>query len=110
LAKRARILKDIGTLDHAIKAEEDVESGYHSIIDENVSHWKAVEEDVIESYTKMIETSESSEMKDTLGKIVEDSKKHKRMLDQISTMFDEIIADERKHAKMLVNLKARLEP
>ncbi len=109
MSKKTRIIKDIETLDQAIKAEQNVESGYHSVIDENLAYWKAVEEDVIESYSKLIEGSESPEMKKTLAEIVEDSKKHARMLDQISRMFDEIITDEEKHAKMLMNLKDHLE-
>lgn len=109
MTKRERIIKDIETLDQAIKAEQSVESGYHSVIDENISYWTAVEEDVIESYSKLIEGSHSPEMRKTLGEIVEDSKKHARMLDKISEMFDEIIKDEEKHAKMLTILKHHLE-
>jgi len=106
---RARVIKDIENLDQAIKAEQDVESGYHSVIDENLTYWMAVEEDVIDSYTKLIEASQSTEMKGTLQQIVEDSKRHRRILGQVSSMLREIVTDEQKHAKMLTNLKTHLE-
>ncbi len=106
---RTRVIKDIESLDQAIKAEQDVESGYHSVIDENLSYWMAVEEDVIESYTKLIEKSGSPEMRKTLEKIVDDSRKHRRMLDEVSKMLREIVSDEEKHAKMLTNLKKHME-
>ncbi len=106
---RTRIIRDIETLDQAIKAEQDVESGYHSVIDENITYWKAVEEDIIDSYTKLITSSENSQLKQTLEHIVEDSKKHRRLLDQVSGLLREIVVDEEKHAKMLTNLKAKLE-
>lgn len=106
---RTRIIKDIETLDQAIKAEEDVESGYHAVIDENITYWKAVEEDIVESYTKLIASSENLQLKQTLEHIVEDSKKHRRLLDQVSALLKEIVIDEEKHAKMLTNLKTKLE-
>ncbi len=106
---RTRVIRDIENLDQAIKAEQDVEFGYHSVIDENITYWMAVEEDVIESYTKLIEKSESPEMKRTLGQIVEDSKKHRRLLEQVSTTLKDIVADEERHAKMLTNLQDHLK-
>ena len=109
MVSRTRIIKDIENLDQAIKAEQDVESGYHSVIDENVTYWKAVEEDIIDSYSKLIASSENPQLKQTLEHIVEDSKKHRRLLDQVSSLLREIVVDEDKHAKMLTALKAKLE-
>lgn len=106
---RTRVIKDIENLDQAIKAEQDVESGYHSVIDENLSYWMAVEEDVIDSYTRLIAASDSSEVRKTLERIVNDSEKHRRILEQVSTLLREIVTDEEKHAKMLTNLKSNLE-
>ncbi|HEY4657634.1 MAG TPA: hypothetical protein VIH34_04030 [Candidatus Bathyarchaeia archaeon] len=106
---RTRVIKDIENLDQAIKAEQDVESGYHSVIDENLTYWMAVEEDVIDSYTKLIEASQSTEMKRTLEQIIDDSRKHRRILEQVSGMLRDIVTDEEKHARMLTNLKTHLE-
>jgi rubrerythrin len=106
---RTRVIKDIETLDHAIKAEKDVESGYHSVIDENLSYWMAVEEDIVDSYTRMIDQSQSLEMKKTLQQIVDDSKKHGKILGEVSRMLRDIVKDEERHAKMLTNLRDHLE-
>jgi rubrerythrin len=109
LSKTSRVIKDIKTLDQAIKVEQDVESGYYSVIHENVSYWIAVEEDVIESYTKLMETSPGTQLMTTLQAIVEDSKKHRAILSHISSQLDSIVADERKHERMLSELKSALE-
>lgn len=109
MSKQSRIIKDIETLDQAIKAEQHVESGFHSVIDENISYWMAVEEDVVESYTKLSQTIQNQGVKQTLEQIIEDSKKHRKMLERVSQMLDEIITDEEKHVKMLTVAKASLE-
>ena len=103
------MIKDIETLDQAIKAEQDVEAGFHSVIDENIAYWKAVEEDVIESYTKLVQKIQNEDVKQTLGHIIEDSKKHRRMLESVSATLDAIIKDEGEHARMLISAKAVLE-
>lgn len=104
-----RIIKDIENLDQAIKAEQNVESGYHATIDEYLSYWMAVEEDVVESYTKLVQTIQNSEVKGTLEQLIEDSKKHRRTLEHVSVMLNEIMRDEEKHARMLIAAKATLE-
>jgi rubrerythrin len=109
LSRTGRVISDIKTLDQAIKVEQDVESGYYSVIHENVSYWIAVEEDVIDSYSKLMETSPGTELLKTLQEIVEDSKKHRSMLTHISSTLDLIVEDEKKHEKMLSELKSKLE-
>jgi rubrerythrin len=109
LSRTSRVINDIKTLDQAIKVEQDVESGYYSVIHENVSYWIAVEEDVIESYTKLMETNPGTDIVRTLQGIVEDSKKHRSMLSHISSTLDLIVEDEKRHEKLLAELKATLE-
>jgi rubrerythrin len=104
---RERILKEIDTLDQAVKAEKDVESGYHGVIDENITYWLAVEQDIVESYTKLAKGIEDKKAKTTLTGIVEDSKKHIRMLTSIRKSFDTIMADEHRHTKLLQELADR---
>jgi len=104
---RERIIKDIETLDQAVKAEKDVESGYHGVIDENISYWLAVEQDIIDSYTKLANQSEDKKAKSTLTKIVEDSQNHIRMLTSIRKTFERIMEDEDRHAKLLQELADR---
>jgi rubrerythrin len=104
---RERIIKDIETVDQAVKAEKDVEAGYHGVIEENISYWLAVEQDIIDSYTKLGDQSEDKKVKSTFTKIIEDSKNHIRMLTSIRKTFDKIMEDEERHAKLLQELADR---
>lgn len=104
--KRQRIIKDIVTVDQAVKAEKDVESGYHDVIEENLIYWLAVEEDIIESYTKLAKQTDNTKIKTTLTRIIEDSKNHVRMLTSIRDSFTKIMGDEQRHAKLLEELRA----
>jgi len=106
---RERVIRDIENVDEAIKAEKDVEVGYHNAIDEHVLLWLATEEDIIESYSKLIQQSESRKIKTTLTKIIEDSKNHILMLTSIRKSFDKIASDEHRHAKMLEELRAEFK-
>jgi len=106
---RERVIRDIETVDEAIKAEKDVEVGYHNAIEENVLLWLATEEDIIESYSKLMKNSESPKIKATLTKIIEDSKNHIRILTSIRKSFDKIASDEHRHAKMLEGLSAEFK-
>lgn len=108
-SNRSRVIKDIESLDQAIKAEKDVESGYHGTIEENINYWMAVEEDIVESYTKLVGQVSNQEVKRILTLIIEDSVKHGRMLGQISGMLKEIMKDEDKHARLLETARAVLE-
>lgn len=106
---RERIIRDIVTVDQAIKAEKDVESGYHGVIEENLTYWLAVEEDIIESYTKLAKQTNNKKIKTTLTNIIEDSKKHIRMLTSIRKSFTKIINDEQRHAKLLEELSKEFQ-
>lgn len=109
MSKQTRIIKDIENLDQAIKAEQDVEAGFHSVIDENIAYWMAVEEDVIASYTKLVQKIDNTSVRRTLEHLIEDSKKHRKLLEKVSLTLQEIMKDEEEHAKMLIAAKADLE-
>lgn len=106
---RERVIADIETVDQAAKAEKDVETGYHGAIDENITYWLAVEEDIIESYTKLMKNTDNKKIKNTLAKIIEDSKNHIRMLTSIKKSFNKIASDEQRHAKLLEGLSQEFE-
>ena len=102
---RERIIKDIETVDQAIKAEKDVEIGYHGVIDENIAYWLAVEEDIVESYTKLVKQTDNKRIRTTLTRIIEDSKNHIRILTSIKKSFTKIMSDEQRHAALLESLR-----
>jgi rubrerythrin len=111
---RERIINEIETVDQAVKAEKNVELGYHGVIDENIAYWLAVEEDLIESYTKLLKKTVpfqelkqtgAEEMKTTLTTLVKDSENHVRMLTSIKKSFTKIMNDEHRHARLLESLR-----
>jgi len=99
-----RIIASIENLDQAIKVERDVMSGYQSVIEDNISYWEAVEEDVVGSYTKMIDKTENEKVKSILNEIVEDSKKHIEALGSIRQNFRKILSDDKRHAQLLQDI------
>jgi hypothetical protein len=104
-----RIVASIETLDQAIKVENDVLSAYQRVIEENISYWIAVEEDIVESYTRMANEAQRSEVKSTLTKLIEDSTDHIEVLGSIRENFRKIAADQKRHGKMLEELtKAKI--
>ena len=98
---RQRIIPHIENLDQAIKVEEDVESAYHGVIEENISYWWALEEDVIDSYNNMMKKTDDEKTKSTLSRIIEDSRNHIEALESMRESFRKMLADEVRHAKML---------
>lgn len=102
---RLRIIPNIESLDQALKVEEDVESAYHGVIEENISYWWALEEDVVDSYTSLISKTDDEKVRGTLARIVEDSRSHIEVLESMRESFRKMLADERRHAKMLRELK-----
>ena len=55
---RARVIQEIETVEQGIKVELDVESGFYKILNDHITYWIAVEEDVVDSYTRLLERSE----------------------------------------------------
>jgi len=50
---RDRVIIDIEGLEEAAKVEETVNTGYLDTIKDNLAHWIAVEEDIVDSYSRM---------------------------------------------------------
>jgi rubrerythrin len=101
---RPRVIKQIETFDDAVKAERDVESGYDRVIDEHITYWIAVEEDIVDSYSKLIAQTENPKIRATLGQIVADSRRHADMLRSVAETFRKIMLDEEKHARLIQQL------
>jgi rubrerythrin len=99
-----RIVPDIENFDQAIKVQRDVLSGYQQVIEENVSYWMAVEEDIVDSYTKMADRTENIKLRKSLASLIEDSKEHIEVLRSIRENFRKIAEDAVRHGKMLEEL------
>jgi len=101
---RPRVIKQIETFDDAVKAERDVESGYDRVIDEHITYWIAVEEDIVDSYSKLMAKTENPKIRTTLSQIVADSRRHAEMLRSMAETFRKIMLDEEKHARLIQQL------
>ena len=84
--------------------ELDVESGFYKILNDHITYWIAVEEDVVDSYTSLLERSEG-EVKTNLAQIVEGTKNHIRSLESIKQSLSDIVSDTQQFAKLLQNLQ-----
>jgi len=84
---RQRIVAKIENLDQALKVERDVQSAYHAIIDENISYWWALEEDIMESYTDLMNKIDNENVRSTLSRIIEDSRNHIEVLESMRESF-----------------------
>jgi DNA-binding Lrp family transcriptional regulator len=96
-----RIIPNIESLDQAVKVVRDVESGYHSLVDENISYWWAVEEDIIESYTRLMNGTDDGKIRSTLSEIIPDLRSHIEVLESMRESFKKMLADVQRHGKML---------
>jgi DNA-binding Lrp family transcriptional regulator len=96
-----RIIPNIESLDQAVKVVRDVESGYHSLVDENISYWWAVEEDIIDSYTRLINRTDDGKVRSTLSEIIPDLRSHIEVLESMRESFKKMLADVQRHGKML---------
>ena len=114
---RERIITEIETLGQAVKVEKNVEIGYHGVIDENTAYWSAVEENLVESYTKLLKQeipfhelkqTGNEKMKTTLTTLVRDSKNHILILKSIKNGFTKIMNDKHRHAQLLESLRKEL--
>ena len=105
--RQDRILKEIRTLEQALKVEKDVASAYGEMIKENIAYWLAVEQDVMDSYTALMNETQDVETRETLSSIVEDSRGHVEVLESMTESFSKMIRDEERHAATLAKLQAR---
>ena len=100
---RERVIQEIETVEQGIKVELDVESGFYKILNDHITYWIAVEEDIVDSYTRLLERSEG-EVKSNLAQIVEGTKNHIRSLELIKQSLSTIVSDTQQFAKLLQNL------
>ena len=99
-----RIIPEIENLDQAMKIVRDVELAYHRTIEENISYWWAVEEDILQSYTSLMNKTDNPRIKSTLSKIIPEIKAHVEQLAAMRMSFDKILADVKRHGELIQTL------
>ena len=84
-----------------MKIVRDVELAYHRTIEENISYWWAVEQDIIESYTRLMNQTEDEKVKSTLSKIIPGLKAHVEVFESMRESFKKILGDVKRHGEMI---------
>lgn len=103
---RQRIIREIESLEQAVKVEDDVETGYFDAIDEYLTSWMGVEEDIVDSYARLLAKVHDAREREVLTTILEDSKRHHQELQRVAEILRRIIQDERRHQGLLRSLVA----
>jgi len=94
---RERIIRKIESVEQALKVEESIETGYCSVIKENLEYWIAVEEDLIDSYKRLSEKY----TKDVFSKLIQGSEKNLKILKSMLNDINKLL-DERNERKLLL--------
>jgi rubrerythrin len=71
---RTRLLKEFSSTEDARKVEETVKTGYSETSIENLTHWLAAEEDLVDSYGRLADTSDDAKKKSVFKKLQAESK------------------------------------
>jgi hypothetical protein len=100
-----RIIPSIESFTQAVKVEKDLVSAYQRVVDENISYWISVEDDMMDSYTRLMNGTDDPKTKSALTGIIQDTKGHLETLASIKQSFKKISADAEHHAKMLEELQ-----
>jgi bacterioferritin (cytochrome b1) len=88
-----RIITRIETLAHALKVERDVVTVYQGVED-TLSYLLGVEEDIADSFTKMMNAAASQTTKSALVDTVKDTKRHIEALESIRESLEKILVED----------------
>ncbi|HUK80917.1 MAG TPA: hypothetical protein VLU91_09705 [Nitrososphaerales archaeon] len=64
-----RLLKEFSSTEDARKVEETVKTGYSEACLENLTHWLAAEEDLVDSYGRLSESTNDPQKKSAFKKL-----------------------------------------
>ncbi|MEM2003840.1 MAG: hypothetical protein QXZ49_01680 [Nitrososphaerota archaeon] len=92
-----RMIKEINSVDQAIKIEDSVVKGYYDSIIEAINEWIMVEEDIADSYQKFNNP--------IMNKLAEDSKNTIKILNKILNEMNDVVESRKKRIQILKELK-----
>lgn len=93
-----RIIKDINSVEQAIKIEDNVIKGYYDTIRDAINEWIMVEEDIAESYQKFNNP--------IMNRLAEDSRLNITLLNKILDEVNKIVESRNKRIQILKELKS----
>ncbi|MEM1517698.1 MAG: hypothetical protein QXI52_03015 [Nitrososphaerota archaeon] len=91
------MIKEINSVDQAIKIEDSVVKGYYDSIIEAINEWIMVEEDIADSYQKFNNP--------IMNKLAEDSKNTIKILNKILNEMNDVVESRKKRIQILKELK-----
>ena len=103
---RARLLKEINSIEDAQKVEETVKTGYTETAIENLEYWAAAEEDLAESYGQMAEDSKNQANRDVYIRLQEDSKRNMVEISGLVEYLKGLDDARRKRIELLKGLRS----
>lgn len=100
---RDRVITDIEGLEEAAKVEEAVNTGYCDTIKDNLTHWIAVEEDIVDSYSRMAKAGDNHAK--PLEGLIADSKDTLTTLKGLMNSFESLSKRRAKRIKAIRDLE-----
>lgn len=107
---RERVIVEIKDLGQALKVEDTIKTGYCDPIAENLLAWIAVEEDLRDSYGKLLLQGDYASNRDATEAIVtlaEESKTNIRLLHELLDTVEEFGAERDRRRAILAKLLAK---
>jgi len=80
---RTRLLKEISSIGDAKKVEETVKTGYSETAIENLTQWLAAEEDLVDSYGHLVDSSDDAKEKNAFEKLQAESRSNMARLAEL---------------------------
>jgi len=87
---RTRLLKEINSTEDARKVEETVKTGYSETTIENLTHWLAAEEDLVDSYGHLADSTDDSKKKNAFKQLQAESKANMGHLAELLRSLEEL--------------------
>jgi rubrerythrin len=88
--KRDRVIVDFNTSQDAKKVEETVKTGYTETSIENLVHWIAVEEDMVETYGRLAGSIHDTKERSTFRKLHDESRDTLEELSKIQKSLEKL--------------------
>lgn len=92
-----RVIKEINSIDQALKIEENVVKGYYTSILEIINEWINVEEDIMNSYERFNNPN--------INNLIEDSKNTINILNRILNEINSLVEIRNQRVRLLYELK-----
>ncbi len=88
--KRTRVIAELDTAEEARRVEESVKTGYLDSTIESLTQWRAVEEDLAESYAGLAQSSKDEKTRERFMSLHEGSRRAAPQITQLLTSLEEL--------------------